>query len=51
MRSLINDTKIKNSTKNVNNSSIQQVQSFTVNNGLDTYAVVCCTGCNKRIHA
>lgn len=39
-RSLSSATKIRNSIKNVQNSTVQQAQTITVNNGLDTYAVI-----------
>lgn len=39
-KSLSSATKIKNSIKGVNNSTVQQAQTITVNNGLDTYAVI-----------
>ena len=41
-KSLHTATKIKNSIKveNTHNSTIQQAQTITVNNGMDTYAVI-----------
>ncbi|MEN6349516.1 MAG: hypothetical protein ABFD08_09020 [Syntrophomonas sp.] len=39
-KSLSSATNIKNSIKGLNNSTIQQAQTITVNNGLDTYAVI-----------
>ena len=40
LRSLKAAMEIKNSVKNVSNSTVQQAQTITVNNGLDTYAVI-----------
>jgi hypothetical protein len=39
-RSLKFATKIRNDVKNVNNSTVQQAHTLTVNNGLDSYAVI-----------
>lgn len=39
-RSLRNSIEIKNSINNVNNSTVQQVQTLNLNNGLDSYAVI-----------
>ena len=39
-RSLHTAIKIKNSINNVQNSTIQQAQTITMNNGMDTYAVI-----------
>lgn len=39
-KSLSYATNIRNSVKGANNSTIQQAQTITVNNGLDTYAII-----------
>lgn len=39
-KSLKEATNIRNNIKNLNNSTIQQAHTLTVNNGLDTYAVI-----------
>lgn len=40
VKSLVSAIKIRNSINNVDNSTVQQAQTITVNNGLDTYAVI-----------
>ncbi|WP_373482002.1 hypothetical protein [Acetobacterium sp.] len=39
-KSLSTANKIRNQASDINNSTIQQAQTITVNNGLDNYAVI-----------